>query len=534
MGVREGQSMFRVLIVDDEPIAIDSVEYIIKNNFKQLEVGGRARSGREAIEKAYNIRPDIVLIDIKMPGINGLEAIRKIKDTNPDVHFIIISAYDYFDYASEAMALGVVDYLLKPVKEAKLIEALQKAIESIEHKRRRISQELEMKEKLEIIVPALENGFIHSICMFEDNTEELINFSHLFELENKSGYVMAIEFGDKDSEGVKNKISASVRTHNYYGDYRGILKSTCDCIVGPIMFNRLIVYVLNDSEQDSFAIKTASIELAEDFSHKVKSIFGDVSIGIGRCYDVLNAKKSYREAMLALQALSKSSDFILHIDDIIEEYEENIELDEKIAFDICAKAAGGDVNSTLITFDKVFSQIVESTGDIDKIKDKCIILAVDFSKHFSSITKDFRVVLGKIMASNNLDEIRGTLRKYIEKIAEKVSISHQEKVNSIIDKANEYLYKNYSRDISLDEIARVVNLSPYYFSRFYKEQSGINFIDRLIAIRIEKAKEYFENTDYSIKEVAGLVGYPDPNYFSKLFKKMTGYTATEYKEFYRK
>lgn len=525
--------MFRVLIVDDEPIAIDSVEYIIKNNFKDLEVGGRARSGREAIEKAYNIRPDIVLIDIKMPGINGLEAIRKIKDSNPDVHFIIVSAYDYFDYASEAMALGVVDYLLKPVKEAKLIEALQKAIESIEHKRRRISQELEMKEKLEIIVPALENGFIHSICMFEDNTEELVNFSHLFELENKSGYVMAIEFGDKDPEGVRNKISASVRTHNYYGDYRGILKSTCQCIVGPIMFNRLIVYVIND-DKDSFAVKTASIELAEDFSHKVKNIFGDVSIGIGRCYDVLNAKKSYREAMMALQALSKSSDYILHIDDIIEEYEENTELDEKIAFDICAKAAEGDVNSTLITFDKVFSQIAESTGDIDAIKDKCIILAVDFSKHFSSITRDLRSVLAKIMATYNPDELREIIRKYIEKITERVLISHQEKVNSIIDKANDYLYKNYSREITLDEISRVVNLSPYYFSRFYKEQSGVNFIDRLIAIRIEKAKEYFENTDYSIKEVAGLVGYPDPNYFSKLFKKMTGYTATEYKEYYRK
>ena len=138
--------MFRALIVDDEPIAIDSIEYIIKNNFSNLEVGGRAKSGREAIEKAYNIRPDIVLIDIKMPGINGLEAIRKIQDMNPDAYFIIISAYDYFDYATEALSLGVVEYLLKPVKEVRLVEALKKAIDIISQKRNRISWELEMKE----------------------------------------------------------------------------------------------------------------------------------------------------------------------------------------------------------------------------------------------------------------------------------------------------------------------------------------------------------------------------------------------------
>ena len=101
---------------------------------------------------------------------------------------------------------------------------------------------------------------------------------------------------------------------------------------------------------------------------------------------------------------------------------------------------------------------------------------------------------------------------------DKINISHQEKVNSIIETADEYMRKNYAKDITLDDIAREVNLSPYYFSRFYKEQSGVNFIDRLISIRIEKAKQYIEQTDLSLKEISGLVGYSDPNYFSKLFK----------------
>ncbi|NLM72919.1 MAG: response regulator [Clostridiaceae bacterium] len=527
--------MFRALIVDDEPIAIDSIEYIIKNNFSNLEVGGRAKSGREAIEKAYNIRPDIVLIDIKMPGINGLEAIRKIQDMNPDAYFIIISAYDYFDYATEALSLGVVEYLLKPVKEVRLVEALKKAIDIISQKRNRISWELEMKEKFEIVIPALENGFINSICMFEDNAEELKNFSNLFELEGKGGYIMAIEFGEREEGRIQNKISASVKTQSHYGNYRDILKSLCECIIGPIMFNRLIVYVLQNPDTDSFAMKLSAIKLAEEFSNKVRNIFGEVSIGMGRYYtDVLDAKKSFREAMQALQYLSRSSDFILHIDDMIEEYHEDTEFDGKVEQEIYIHASKGDLNSALVTFDNIFDQIVLNCGELDEIKDKCIVLVVEFSKRWEHIKYNFRRVLEKIMNASSQGELRSILKKYIETIVDKINISHQEKVNSIIETADEYMRKNYAKDITLDDIAREVNLSPYYFSRFYKEQSGVNFIDRLISIRIEKAKQYIEQTDLSLKEISGLVGYSDPNYFSKLFKKVTGYTATEYKESYRK
>lgn len=527
--------MYRVLIVDDEPIAIDSVEYIIKNNIPELEVGGRARSGREAIEKAYHIRPDIVLIDIKMPGINGLEAIRKIKECCQDAHFIIISAYDYFDYAAEAMTLGVVEYLLKPVKEGKLIEALQKAMGTIALNRMRMSQELELKEKLEIIVPALENGFIHSLCMFEDNSEELISFSRLFELENKWGYVMIIEFGDKFGDGIQNKIGASVKTQNHYVDYRDILKSACRCIVGPIMLNRLVVYVLNDPMNDSFAMKMAATRLAKDFSDRVLRTFGVVSIGIGRCYkDILSAKKSYREAMQAVQALSFSSDTILHIEDMIEEYQNTPDFEEKFEHDIYARALLGDLTSTLCAFDNVFGQILESVSDFNEIKDKCIVFVVGFTRHWNPDALRFHTVLNRIMNAASQEELKSILKKYTENIVSEISMNRQKRISSIIEKADQYLMENYAQEITLEDIARVVNLSPYYFSRFYKEQSGTNFIDRLIAIRILKAKQYFDTSELSLKEVSGMVGYADPNYFSKLFKKITGYTATEYKEYYRK
>jgi len=301
------------------------------------------------------------------------------------------------------------------------------------------------------------------------------------------------------------------------------------------MFNRIVIYVINETQEDSFSVKLSAIRLAEEFANKVRNIFGDVSIGIGRCYEnVANAKKSYREAMQALQYLSRSNDYILHIDDVLNEYEEEYETDQEIENEINEKVARGDVNSALVAFDRIFDDIVLDTSGLEDIKDKCIVILVGLSKRWDHIRYDFRKVLNKIINAGTTEELRNVLRMFIEKTTEKVALSHQEKVNSIIAAADEYMLKNYAKDITLEDIARAVNLSPYYFSRFYKEQSGVNFIDRLTAIRIEKAKEYFMNTDLSLKEVSGLVGYQDPNYFSKLFKKITGYTVTEFKESYRK
>ena len=104
------------------------------------------------------------------------------------------------------------------------------------------------------------------------------------------------------------------------------------------------------------------------------------------------------------------------------------------------------------------------------------------------------------------------------------------RTNSTVDKAKEYINENYAKDISLDDVSREVDISPYYFSKVFKEETGENFIEYLTNIRIEKAKELLTETELSMKEICGSIGYSDPNYFSRTFKKNTGVTPTEYKE----
>ena len=140
--------MYRIMIADDEGIVIDSMKFIIEKEFGSACEVQYAKTGRSVIELAERFRPDIAVMDIHMPGINGIEAIKEIKQFSANTIFIVMSAYDKFDYAKEAIKLGVLEYINKPMDKIKVIDVLKKAMNLIDGEREKRSNELMIKEKL--------------------------------------------------------------------------------------------------------------------------------------------------------------------------------------------------------------------------------------------------------------------------------------------------------------------------------------------------------------------------------------------------
>lgn len=448
--------MYRIIIIDDEPIAIQAIQFVIKNNFNNIKVVGTARSGKEAIEKAFDFHPDFMIFDINMPGINGFVAMTQIKKSLPDIQFIIASGYDYFDYTSQAINIGVSEYLLKPFKTPKLIEAINKVIIIIEKNRKKVKNEIEQQEKFEKLMPIVEGSFINALCLIKDHSVELENYCKLLDYKETGGYVVAIEFGEIKLMGVKNKIEEGIELEKKYNDLRNIFKLNCKCFVGNLMLNQIIIYVFEDEYNSNFDQKKSAIKLANLFYERCRKLYPHISIGIGRYYgSVSEGRKSYKESLQSLYKLAtiENNYPIVHIDDFIEQ---NIGLlsyyEEDFSEKIIETTLSGDVNST---------------------------------KHI--------------------------------------------KINEIIKKADNFIMKHFNENITLEEVSREVNLSQYYFSRFYKDETGINFIDKLTTTRVENAKKLLSSSDLSIKEIAFTVGYTDANYFSKIFKKSVGVTASEYK-----
>ena len=163
--------MYRLLIADDEGIMLESFTEIIRKQFGDRITVSTAKSGRAAIEQAESFHPDIIFMDIRMPGINGIQAIREIRSFNSTALFYILSAYDEFDYAKEAISLGVSKYLMKPVSRQTIIDTVTEAISEVDRLRSQRSDQLRIQEKLQTVLPVVESGFVSEMVMSDRVTD---------------------------------------------------------------------------------------------------------------------------------------------------------------------------------------------------------------------------------------------------------------------------------------------------------------------------------------------------------------------------
>ncbi|HHW67838.1 response regulator [Defluviitalea raffinosedens] len=528
--------MHKILIADDEQIVLDSLQFVIGKNFKDAEIVSSVYSGKEAIEDADKYRPDIVIMDIKMPGINGIEAIEEIKKSNPDTKFILLTAFDKFDYAKQAINLGVSEYLLKPVNKTKIVQTLKKVMDEIDLEREKKNKELEIREKMEIILPMLENGFIYSVIFPDDHSTEIMNYKTLMGI-HSGGYIMTIELGEASGDRMNNKIGVSVKAHQFYSFIRDTLKSITDCIVGAMMLNRIVVFIPYDEKENEYSERLYSLELGEliykKLNEKIKDI--DFKIGIGSNYkDLTMLSNSYNESLQAIKSMNDVG--IMHFKDIPEIHElidHNLLLLEK---QLGEKIIQGDIPGGIKIFNDFFNRLTILYGNSPlTIKNKVLEQIFKVSHYIQNnnqenMIQNNRNYFEEILSIEDYEEIRQWSIGQITFISEEIKRMKENKISDVTRKAKAFINENFAKDIKLEDVSKAVNISPYYFSKLFKEETGENFIDYLTSVRIRHACNQFKNKEISIKEVSYDCGYSDPNYFCRIFKKVTGLTPTEYKE----
>jgi two-component system response regulator YesN len=525
------------MVVDDEQIVLDSVRFMVEKDIGDSVVIEIARSGREAIEKAAIFRPDIVIMDIKMPGISGLDAIASIKEFHSGALFIIITAYEKFDFAVEALNLGVIEYINKPLSRVKLVAAIRSAISIKVEERRKLDTELEVKEKMGFILPVLESGFIYSVVFSDDHSNELETYRRILNIDANGGYVMTIEFGEKgDESGLANKIGSSIKSQKFYPLLRDAIKESCSCIVGPVMLNRVVTFVTCDCDTPEYEQRIEALNVATDVYNKLHDEVGlDFYIGIGKSYKLLdNIYKSYEESIKAIGYAVESG--IVHINDIPLErnfagvYPEN---DEKL---LLKKITAGDSDACLVVFDRIFEWLKGEYGDnlqeiIASLTELVVMLgriAKDYGISDSSLVSG-NTYINKFLSIDDISTLKTWLKNRIRFLADEVTSVKETKLSGIIVSARDYIFNNYCKDITLEDVSKEVNVSPNYFSKLFKDETGSNFIDYVTTLRIEKAKKLLCDSKRYNKEICYQIGYSDPNYFSRIFKKIVGVTPTEYK-----
>mgnify|MGYP001308178211 FL=1 len=433
--------MLKFLIADDEKYVRDSLRDIIKSAFKEKEKEqfeiSEARNGREAIEIAERLRPDIIIIDIKMPGIDGLKAVQEIRNFLPYAYFIILTAYDYFDFAVEAVRNNVRDYILKPFDRVELREKIIEAVEEIQHEKEKRKKEIENQEKIYNLLPVMENELSYSIINDMLEVIDVKMYMEYLNVDFTNAFCMVIELEKKsnDTDGYPEELRIQIGEH-----IKIFLNQRCKTI-GSYRFTKNLIYFIEmafSNPKDWNETKLKVINLALDVQMEVKKFFGlQIKIGLGKCYDGIDKMyQSYQEAYRALKYPLQNTS-IVHYEDI---------------------------------------------------------------EHF--------------MEYNQNEKLKSN---YGEKFA-------------LFKMVKQYISDNLKENINLKDTAAKFNLSPYYFSRTFKKVFGCNFSEYLNLVRIDEAKKLLKDNSLSVKEICYMVGYSDPNYFSKVFKKYEGVTPTEYRE----
>jgi len=519
--------MYKLLIADDEQIERDALKAIIYKCVDSIIDIQEAVNGREAIVKAGTFHPDIVFLDIKMPGINGIEAARTIKGISPSVSIVFLTAFSQFEYAQEAIQIGVDDFIIKPSSETKTLEVLSKILKKIEHNRLEENKNRNNEIKLSRVTAYMENEFVYNLAVNGISQEKFENYMAILDKGFHTGRAGIVKllyetYPIKVDSNYQKKVlmkRASFIIKSIFAK-KGIL-TLFNTELSNIYFTA-IREIENTTDGNDFDISMFSKIISEEIKNTLNL---NVLIGIGSMFN--SPDKSLKSFSLAKIMLSNSSG-VKRIPDR-ESEDEALALDVEI--DMEEAILSGNRENTLKTL-HVLKEWFESSNLIFEIKKKSILELVTVLKHAAA----YQLPKGKcILDITGLNEahtpenLLSGLNMLLNELLEQVAAAKEIKNSPAIESACKFIKKNYTRDITLEDTAKQCRLSSFYFSKLFKREKGITFIEYLTLQRIKKAKKMLEENNYSIKEISGKIGYSDPNYFTKVFKKMESKSPSTYR-----
>jgi len=514
----------KLLIVDDESIEREALRKMIEENLPEINVVGELSNGRQVIEQAHILLPDMIMMDIKMPGINGVEVVKKIRPSLPDVKVILVSAYNTFDYAKQAMREGVKEYLLKPSRKTEILETIQ-----------RVSQEIKQERKSEQEHEAIRNSYKKALSFVQSEWVSALLFDHIqdvgheewesvFNPEEQEIYAMVIKLNMSDEPETKamRKQIYKVIKHWFQHENRGY--------AGPMTDNHIPMLILGPSTSE-YSSQSHAIQLAKAVIHELEKAFIQhtlINIGIGTPVKSASAYvNSYSEAMVALEETNENVRY-LYYHQLLGSQNKETEDTRYYEHQLMIAVKNGQVKEMMTAFHSYFTLLCESYhDDVKRTKESLWEMWVVLSR----MLKDMGVTVDiKKSSATTLQSLSQSAQARLLKIAEEIAHWQAHDLEGVLFQAKTYIESHYDQSISLEDVANQIQLSPYYFSKLFKEHIGMTYIDYLTKVRIERAKVLMRSTSKSQKEICFEVGYRDPNYFSRVFKRWTNMSPTGYRQ----
>lgn len=520
--------MIKILIVDDEALERKAVTKILSGSLPDVLVAGEAQNGRIAIEMSAELQPDLIFMDIKMPGIDGVQAVKEIKKLNPGIRFIMVSAFNTFEYAKEVMQQGVKEYLLKPSSKQDILEAVERVSAEIYEERSHREAEMRLRSSLERAVSIAQKEWVASLIINPVNDLSFEEWGQLLGVEILSGYVMLVSLQPKGN----HQLSTSEK-QTWYLQLKNALKNSgnhLEIMVGPLTDGNVPLLFLSKSHMEKMQYKSSALTVIEGLLKLFSQAdtLSEIKIGVGTPYaQAQELNNSYHEAVLAMQMLMKnpSRKYMFGSKQGTSEVHSPsgvLEIEKRLLIAI----RQGEVNEALSIFDAFVARHETDASMVKKSFHELFVLV-------SRMLHDLGIGVEKtptIEGADTTEQVFEKARSYLWTVVQHVQQWRNNQAKGMLHKAKEYIEIHYSESLTLEGVAEIVGLSPFYLSKLFKDRFGMTFIDYLTEVRITHAKNQLMDQGKSFKEICYAIGYKDPNYFSRVFKKQTGTSPTEFRK----
>lgn len=515
--------MYKVLLVDDERIIVEGISLTVKWNEFNTELAGTARNGLEAMAFIESHMPDIVISDIKMPGMNGLQLVEKVYEKFPHIAFILLSGFSEFDYARTAMQFGVKHYLLKPCNENTITEALTNVITELEEQQSQEKFMHNIQKELSKVLPHAKEQFLKELVTNKTyGQRDWDDYGNLFHITVENDRVQLLLFQIEGKFEFEHMFAVKNIAQDVIGQSIVLLSTT----IGKH------VLLLIKASIGTEALFAKLNEIKQTFSTYYKL---DATVAVSDEGPITHARKMYRETLECL-----NYQFYLGEGSIITQKDVERGDDSTLKpfiYDeepLCMHVKSGDWAFVQAELQSYFALLAESRMDTHLSKSYVIPLYISIVRQ--GRPEEINDYLTKIASFEQFHTLR-TIEQFVTENAEQICLNnfqtHSKKHSLIIDKMINVIDEQISNpELSLNWVAsEILYMNADYLGKLFKKETNEKFSNYVVRLRMDRAMQEIEKTgDVKVFELAEKFGFGDnPQYFSQVFKKHTGFTPSEFK-----
>jgi len=512
--------MYRIMIVDDEPIVLDSLKTFPWDEYN-CQVILWADSGDMVLEHLETQRPDILISDIRMPGLNGLDLAKDVKKRSPDTEIILLTGFAEFEYAKQAISLGIHQYLLKPFRFEDIEHALKSCLDVLEKRERQRSQQAMIQTQLETIYPLLTEQ------VYQDLLEGHIgDYSEKVAACNIKEAIYIVCSTQCDTPGSPLDIAL-------YAQIKSLLSGLEEDIYlaqGIDIISCILCF--HPHHPDSFC-EQAALHLCEMIQEAVTKNLGlDISFGISLpnrdIFMLHQLKKQSVQALNCRSSLGNRSLMLFsHIQKETGHGDFNMTMYEKKIQKYIVQNQEKELKNICET---MLNELIETAhGDFSYIKKTLInlvVLTYRFAETYTSASSKDYSRIEELFRCESMEKLSKNTVSLLLALTSSAPTSFGD---GIADKIIDYMQQHLDQNMTLDLLSQAMNYSTSYLSRLIKKNTGQSFSDLLQDMRLKKSQELLQHTDDRISDIAAKTGYSDVSYFIASFKKKTGVTPKEWR-----